>query len=66
MVQAGADLGFFVLQSKKKFGQGVVSTERGRRRGWLNNFNADRPYIKFDSTFEEMTVSPNIRAHQHA
>ena len=40
-------------------------TGRGRRRGWPNNFNADSPYIKFDSTFDEMTVSPNIRAHQH-
>ena len=51
--------------------QGVVSAGRGQRRAWwtprgLNNFNADSPYIKFDSTFEEMIVSPNIRAHQHA
>ena len=63
---SGADLGFFILQSKKNFGQGVVSAGRGGRRGWLNNFNADSPYIKFDSTFEAMTVLPNIRAHQHA
>ena len=46
--------------------QGVVSAGRGGRREWPNNFNADSLYIKFDSTFEEMTVSPNIRAHQHA
>ena len=49
----------------------MVSAGRGQRRAWwtprgLNNFNADSPYIKFDSTFEEMIVSPNIRAHQHA
>ena len=49
----------------------MVSTGRGQRRAWwtprgLNNFNADSPYIKFDSTFKEMIVSPNIRAHQHA
>ena len=41
--------------------QGVVSAGRGQRRTWwtprgLNNFNADSPYIKFDSTFEEMIV----------
>ena len=53
--RAGADLGFFVLQSKKN------RTGRGQRRTWwtprgLNNFNADSPYIKFDSTFEEMIV----------
>ena len=57
---AGADLGFFVPVKKK------IQTGRGRRRGWLNNFNADRPYIKFDWPFEEMPVSPNVRAHQHA
>ena len=61
----------FRTSVKKKIGQDVVSTGRGQRRAWwtprgLNNFNADSPYIKFDSTFEEMIVSPNIRAHQHA
>ena len=56
----GADLGFFVLQSKK------IRAGRGGRREWLNSFNADSPYIKFNLTFEEMTVSPSIRAHQHA
>ena len=35
-----------------------IRTGRCVRRGWLNNFNADSPYIKFDSTFEEMTVCP--------
>ena len=49
----------------------MVSAGRVQHRAWwtprgLNNFNADSPYIKFDSTFEEMIVSPNIRAHQHA
>ena len=53
------------------FSQKKNRTGRGQRRAWwtprgLNNFNADSPYIKFDPTFEEMIVSPNIRAHQHA
>ena len=39
----------------------MVSAGRGRRRGWLYNFNADSPYTKFDSTFEEMTALRNIR-----
>ena len=41
MKYSGADLGFFVLQSRKKFIQGVVSAGRGGRQEWLNNFNAD-------------------------